>query len=105
MGKDLGVAPAAEAVSAFDESSSERVVVVELAVLNSPDRLVLVRKGLMASLEVDDVQPPHTERDPGVDEEAAVVWTAMRHHVGHALERLAANDFPGRAAELHDSTD
>ena len=59
--EDLGVAAGREAVPPGLELLAEGGVVVDLAVVDDPDRPVFVRQRLMAALEVDDFQPPDAE--------------------------------------------
>ena len=54
MGQNLGVAPAAKRVAGLLEPDSDRFVVVELAVLDCPDRPALIRERLVTPGNVDD---------------------------------------------------
>ena len=87
------------------ELVAELVVVVELAVLDRPDRAVLVRERLVAALDVDDAQPPDAERDAGRRVRAAVVRAAVRHRVGHPVEDVGRDDPSRLAPDLDDSAD
>jgi hypothetical protein len=81
-------------------------MVVELAVLDSPDRARVVAHRLMAAVEIDDAEAARAERDPRCAVRAAVVRAAMRHRVRHAVEHLGRNDFARDiAAHLNDSAD
>ena len=105
VGEDLGVAAATEAVAAPAQVVPNGVVVVQLAVLDRPDRFVLVSERLMTVGDVDDAQTADAERDAGSREEAAVVRAAVGHHVRHALEHFACDDLPRGAADLDDTAD
>ena len=63
MRKDLGVAVGSERVPVSHELAPKLDVVVELPVLDRPDRVTLVRDGLVSAVDVDDAQAPHAERD------------------------------------------
>src|SRR6185436_1924721 len=54
---DLGVALRREAVPLLFEALAQLLEVVDLAVLDGPDRSVLVAHRLMATGDVDDAQP------------------------------------------------
>jgi hypothetical protein len=58
-------------------------MVVDLAVEDDPDRLVLVRQRLMAGRQIDDAQPAVAERRLIVHEQSRIVWAAMRDDVAH----------------------
>ena len=63
--EDLRVAAARETGGRRARAPRRSVdVVVELAVLDRPDRSVLVRERLVAALDVDDAEAPRAERDP-----------------------------------------
>jgi hypothetical protein len=70
------------------QSDTKVVVVVQLTVLHCPDPFVLVRERLVSTLDVDDAQPADTERDSISRVRTTIVWTAMRHCVGHPVEGL-----------------
>src|SRR5207247_10626119 len=54
----LGVAPRLVAVATGFETGPERGVVVDLAVVDDPDALVLVRHRLSTARDLDDPQAP-----------------------------------------------
>ena len=63
-------------------------MVIDLAVEDDPDILVLVGQRLMAALDVNDAQPPHGQADILFDEEAFVVGPAMRDPAVHAGQHV-----------------
>ena len=99
--QDLGVAAAREAVPAAPQVLTDRGVVVELAVLDRPDRAVLVREGLVPALDVDDAEAACTDRRARRDVRAAVVRATVRHRVGHAVEDVVRHDAPWLAPKLN----
>ena len=105
MRQDLGVAPATEAVPARDELAANRVVVVQLAVLDRPDAFELVRERLMAAVDVDDAEAANAERDARSRVEPPVVRPAVCHHVRHAHDDVAVDERPLRAPDLGDAAD
>ena len=91
--RDAGGSPCRSGVRKRCPSRSQAVaqlvVVVELAVLDRPDRAVLVRERLVAALDVDDAQPARRRARPRRRHvRAAVVRAAVRHRVGHPIEHL-----------------
>ena len=103
--EDLGVAAGAEGMALALQLGADRLVVVELAVLDAPERLVLVGEGLVARDDIDDAEPARSERDPGCGVEPAVVRAPVRHDVRHPLEHLETDNLPGPPPDLDDSTD
>jgi hypothetical protein len=65
-------------------------VVVDLTVVNDPNVLVFVGKGLVAGLDVDDAQSPHRQANILFDKIALVVGTAMQDSAIHRRQRIAA---------------
>ena len=61
-------------------------VVVDLAVLDDPDRAVFVADGLVAAGEVDDRQAPSGQTDVPVDERAPAVRSSVKQRFVHRLE-------------------
>ena len=92
----------AHAVTLALELGAQLRVVVDLAVLDDPDRLVLVRDRLIAALEVDDRQPTRRERGGSVRDEAGGVRPAMNEAFVHDLER---GDVRHVAARRHEPAD
>ena len=61
-------------------------MVVDLAVVDDPDALVLVRHRLSTARDVDDRQAAVSEADRPVDPEPLTVRSPMAQHVPHALQ-------------------
>ena len=80
---DLGVAASAEAMPGALEPRSELAKVVDLAVADDPDALVLVGDRLMAAGEVDDRQAAHAEQHLAVQVVAVIVGAAMGRDRAH----------------------
>ena len=96
---DLGVAVRAEGVAGGLELGAQLAVVVDLAVVDEPDGLVLVGHGLVPALAVDDAQAAVTEADGRRLEGAGVIGAAVHDGGGHAPEKLPV----GRAGEAEDA--
>src|SRR5579884_3433447 len=75
-------------MASIAQLAAQRVVVVDLAVLDRPDRLVLVRKRLMAALDVDDAQPARAERCAVSRVRTAVVRSPVPDDLEHRLQPL-----------------
>ena len=99
MDDDLAVAAGAEGVAGGLELGAQLAVVVDLAVVDEPDGLVLVGDGLVAAGAVDDAQAAVAEADGGRLEGAGVVGAAVHEGRGHAPEKLPV----GRAGETEDA--
>src|SRR5690348_4551395 len=75
-------------------------IVVDLAIKNCADRVVLVPNGLPSALEIDDRQPAHTERNASVRRHVAAftirsaVDQAAKHtpEVGLKIKRGRIDD-------------
>src|SRR5215211_2210324 len=87
----LGVGSGREAMSQRLQLPAELAVVVDLAVLNHDDALVLVEDRLVAGLEVDDRQALDTEPHSVFAEGPAGVGTAVLDHLAHPLEERAVH--------------
>ena len=96
---DLAVAVRAEGVAGGLELGAQLAVVVDLAVVDEPDGLVLVGHRLVPALAVDDAQAAVAEADGRRLEGAGVVGAAMHDGGGHAPEKLPV----GRAGEAEDA--
>ena len=68
------------------EFTAQFFVVVDLAVENDLNRAVLVVDWLMARIEVDDTQPPHSEPNAGFKIESFIVGTAVCDCIAHFLQ-------------------
>src|SRR5881396_2603272 len=99
----LGVAARPVAVAPRLEARAQRGVVVDLAVVDDPDGLVLVGHGLVTARHVDDRQPAMAESDRPVEQQALAVRPAMAEHVAHPFETRFVLGLPGVA--LDDSRD
>jgi hypothetical protein len=86
---DLAVAAGAKDVPGGHKLGVQLAVVVDLAVVHQPDRLVFVGDGLVTAFAIDDAEAAVTEADGGPLERAGVVGTAMHEGGGHAAEELA----------------
>ena len=87
------------------ELASQILVVVQLAVLNCPDRAVLVADGLVPACHVDDAEPTGAERDAVRGVRAAVARAAMDHRVRHRVEHVRGDDGPLSSGDLDDAAD
>ena len=110
---DLGIGAGAETVAVALEFGFVVERVVDLAVEEERDGPVRAGHRLMSTVrEVEDLQPVETERgvrDAAAQrqaEGAAIVWTAMTHHVRHRPEHAGVGrraiqvDEPGDSAHL-----
>ena len=86
---DLDVPDAAERVPLRLELGTQLAVVVELAVDDRYHVAALVRDRLVASLEVDDREPPHRQPGTLADPAALAVGPAVPEQL-HGIERLGA---------------
>ncbi len=105
MREDLRVATAAERVAVSAESVAKFAVVVQLPVLDRLDGPAFVRERLVASLDVDDAEPPDAECDSGLLENAAVVRATVRHGIGHVVEHARPEDPARIAPDLNGTAD
>ena len=103
VGKHLGVAAGAEDVSV--KVAPELGVVIELAVLDRDNVLVLAQKGLVPALDIDDRKPAHAERDAACRIRPSVARPAVGHDVRHRVEDRRRKNFAWPSANLDDSTD
>ena len=104
VGENLGVATGREDVTVPLEPTSNRLVVVELAVLRSDDGATFVRERLVTVDEVDDAQPPHANGYSIRDVIASVIRTSMPHRRRHRAQRCKVDSGARFTADLHDST-
>ncbi len=79
----LGIALRPVTVAMRFKLRAELGVVVDLAVEDDPDGLVLVGERLVASRQINDAQPPVTEYRLRVREDPRIVWPAMGDDVAH----------------------
>ena len=66
-------------------------VVIDFAVEYDPNAPILIRKGLMASLKVDDAKPTHGEPNVAVDHKPFIIRTTMRDLAIHFRENVRVN--------------
>src|SRR5450432_1485037 len=92
MNERFGVAVGLKAMALGDQLCAQRLVIVDLAVEDHPERAVLIRNGLMAGAEVNDAETAHADGAAAFDMEAFVVRTAMANPVAHAFYEFE----PGR---------
>jgi len=60
--------------------------VVDLAVDDDVDGVILVRNWLATAINIDDSEPAHTEAESTIDELTAIVRTPVNHRVRHRCE-------------------
>ena len=65
--------------------------VVDFAVVNDPDRAVLVRDGLLTGVEIDDGEPAVTEHRLPIDVDPVIIRTAVDDQTHHAAHDLCIN--------------
>jgi hypothetical protein len=97
MNKNLGVGVAGtEAMTSARQDIAQLGVVVDLAVVDYRDRLILVPHRLCTSGYVQDREPTVAKMHPraGVNGEALSIWAAMTHRSGHRakVETVALTD-------------
>ena len=85
----LGVAPGTEPVAQRRQLGDQRLVVVDLAVVDDADAAVLVVERLLPGGKIDDRQPPVAQPDAGLDVQADLVRAAMMLRLVHANQRRA----------------
>ena len=90
----LGVASGRQPVAACQELLSQLGVLEQLAVEGDPDRAVLVGDRLPAARQVDDREPPGSQRHAGLDVDLLVVGPAMGDRRRHRQE-ATSREFPG----------
>ena len=95
---DLGVAGGVEGVPVRLQLRAQLSKVVDLTVVDHLKPAAVHRHRLVAVLEVDDAQPPESERCGGILEVAFVVRTTMAERLGHGVEQRPV----GRTPEARD---
>ncbi len=91
MDDGFRVAARAVAVPVGLQPSPQFSVIVNLAVEDDPDIMILVGQRLVAAFHVDNAQPPHGQADIFFDEEALVIGPAMHDAAVHARQHLSLN--------------
>ena len=66
-------------------------MIIDFAVEDDPDILLLVGQRLMPGLDVDNAQPPHGQAEVFFDEIPFVIRPAMRDAPVHARQRTGLN--------------
>ena len=70
-------------------------MVVDLAVVDDPARLVLVGHGLLTARDVDDGEAPVAEPHRSFRPQALAVGPPMTEHIPHALEQRFVHALAG----------
>src|SRR5271165_5102308 len=73
------------------QKCAQFLVVIDFSVENNLDAFVLVRDGLMTTLQVDDREPPETKTNRAGDIVPIIVGPAMVQRVGHSLHECGRN--------------
>ena len=95
MDDHLRVGARSEPVTLGGELLPQLTVVVDLAVQDDDDGLVLIEDRLIARLEVDDREPLHPESHALLDEGSARIGAAMLDHLAHTRQQLRIDGTPG----------
>ncbi len=85
---DFGIAVRGEPMALADQFVAQLLEVVDLSVADDDAAAVLVRNWLVTASDVDDRQPPHTERERAIDELPGIVGTAMKDRVPHPAKHV-----------------
>src|SRR5262249_5900382 len=83
MDDDFGVGMRAELMASREEPLAQFLEVVNLAVEDHPDRAVFVDDRLTARGQINDREPPHSQRDVLFEIEAFVVGPAVNDRRRH----------------------
>ena len=86
MNQYLGVRLRPEPVAAL-QIPAKFPEIVDLAVENRPDALLLIGDGLLAPFQVDDAEAPMPQPDRAVEQEPVLVGTPMGHLGVHGPHR------------------
>ncbi len=70
-------------MSLRDQVAPEFLIVVDLAVENHPDSLILVGDWLVAAVEIDDAEAAHPNGAASLDVEAFIVGSPMPNLIAH----------------------
>ena len=84
---DLGVAAGAEHVAQPCQLGHQRLEVIDLAVIDDTDRLILVEQRLVTGGQIDDRQAAVAEPQPRCQMEAVAVRSAMPEDIGHMAQQ------------------
>src|SRR6266699_3828278 len=86
MKDGFSIAVSAVGVSTGDQWFAQRLVVVDFAIEDHPERAVLVAHGLVAGGEIHDAEPAHADADAILRIDPLVVRPAMGHNVTHLAQ-------------------
>ena len=104
MNDDFGVALGAKAMAKRGEFRDQRLVVVDLAVVDDHHAAVLVIERLLAGRHVDDGQAPVPEAQARLDMEPAFIGAAVMLHLVDARQQVAADVAPSVQIEHSDDS-
>src|SRR5262249_19846723 len=88
MQQHLGIAGGREPMPFCNEHLAQLDVVEDLAVVGDPEALVFSRHGLLPVGDVDDAQARVTQADFAVDQNTAIVGSAVAERPDHPLDVL-----------------
>src|SRR5207249_1133352 len=94
MKDGLGIASRPVAVTARLEPRAQSGVIIDLAVVSDPDRLVLVCHRLMPAGHVHDRQPPMAQPYRPLHPEPLTVRPPVAQNVAHALHARLLHGLP-----------
>src|SRR5260370_12575932 len=77
MNDGLGIAMRAIPMALRFQLAPQLLMVVDLSVVNNPDVVCLVGDGLMAGLDIDDAEPPHSQTKVLLHEKSFVIRTTI----------------------------
>ena len=97
MRDHVRVALASEHVAVPGEQVADRVVVVQLAVLDRAHTSVFIRRRLVTGGDIDNAEATGAEGNPGCLMNATLVRAPVRHRVGHVQKHVARHDPPRRS--------
>ena len=86
MDQDFGIAVSFEKMALCNEPLAKLFVVVDFTVKNNPNRTVFIRDWLMSRCQVDNAEPPHTDRARAFNMKSLVIGTAVSNDVAHRLD-------------------
>ena len=89
MDDGLGIALRAITVAAGFEIRAQLLVVVDFAVVNNPEVLVLVRDWLVPCLDVDNAQSAHGQSNVALHKEPVIIRTTVHDLRIHIRQRVA----------------
>src|SRR5271169_737025 len=87
MDDDLGIAARAKDMTEGRELGHQRLEIVDLAVVDDANRMVLIIDRLIAPSQIDDGEPAVPEPDPRRIVETIAVRATMAENVSHATEQ------------------